>query len=252
MRAKIIDLEGKTVGEIELPQVFNEVYRPDLIKKAVLAAQANRLQPYGPHKYAGLMSSARYWGTGFGVARVPRISGGRRAAVVPQARGGRRAHPPKPEKVLSEKINKKEKLLALKSAIAATANSELVSARGHMFETELPVVAVESVEELSRTKEVVSFLKSAGLYVDVERAKNGVKIRAGRGKMRGRKYKKPKSVLFVTSSKCPLEKGARNLPGVDVVRLLEMSVEDLAPGAHAGRLTVWTLSAIERMQEMGW
>jgi large subunit ribosomal protein L4e len=251
MGVKIIDIGGKVVGEIELPKVFSEVYRPDLIKRAVLASQANRLQPYGSFKYAGLLKSARYWGTGFGVARVPRIAGGRRAAIVPQARGGRRAHPPKPEKVLSEKINKKERLLALKSAIAATANPELVSARGHIFEAELPVVA-EGVEELSRTKEVVEFLKSAGLYDDVKRAKDGIKIRAGKGKMRGRRYKKPKSVLFVTSSKCSLERAARNLPGVDVVRLAEMSVEDLAPGTHAGRLTVWSLHAIERMQERGW
>ena len=56
--AKTIDLTGKTVGEIELPAVFDADYRPDLIKKAVLAAQANRLQPYGPSLYAGMKTSA--------------------------------------------------------------------------------------------------------------------------------------------------------------------------------------------------
>ena len=62
MEAAVFDLNGNTVKQITLPGVFSEPYRPDLIKKAVLAAQANRQQPYGPHKYAGLNSSSASWG----------------------------------------------------------------------------------------------------------------------------------------------------------------------------------------------
>ena len=60
--AKTLDLTGRVIREIELPDVFDMDFRPDLIKKAVLAAQANRLQPYGPRLYAGMNTSARSWG----------------------------------------------------------------------------------------------------------------------------------------------------------------------------------------------
>jgi len=46
MKINVIDLSGNASGEVELPPVFEEEYRPDIIKRTVLAAQANRLQPY--------------------------------------------------------------------------------------------------------------------------------------------------------------------------------------------------------------
>ena len=134
--ANIIDLSGNSKGEVTLPAVFDEVYRPDIIKKVVLSYQANRYQPYGPKMYAGMETSARSWGSGRGVAQIPRLANGSRAARVPQAKGGRRAHPPKPEADRTEKINKKEKKMAIRSAIAATVNEDLVKTRGHKFPEE--------------------------------------------------------------------------------------------------------------------
>ena len=252
MEVPVLALDGSIIEKMELPEVFVEPYRPDLIKRSVLAAQANRRQPYGAYKYAGIRTSARQWGTGFGVARVPRLVGGRRGARVPQARGGRRAHPPKPEKIYSHKINKKERLLAFRSAIAATTNHELVSNRGHKIPNglKLPIVVSEEVETLAKTREVFKFLTAVGLIEDVERAKKGVHVRAGKGKMRGRRYRKPKSLLFVVADVCELIQGARNLAGVDVSMLSDLSVEDLAPGAQAGRITVWSQPAIDKLREM--
>jgi large subunit ribosomal protein L4e len=248
--ANIIDLSGNAKGEIALPEVFEEIFRPDLIKKAVLSAQANRLQPYGPKVYAGMETSAHSWGSGRGVAQVPRISNGSRVARIPQAVGGRRAHPPKPETDRTEKINKKEKRLAIRSAIAATINADLVKARGHKFDAEVPLVADNAVEGLLKTKDVVSFLQAAGVYDDVIRAKEGKHIRAGKGKRRGRKYKTRKSVLIVTGEESPILKAANNLPGVDVATVYSLNAELLAPGTHAGRLTIWTESAITNMEGM--
>ena len=109
--AEIYGLDGKVVKEIELPRVFSYEFRPDIIKRAVLAIQSHRRQPYGVKPYAGMDSSAENWGPGYGVARVPRIKTGRRAAIVPQAVGGRRAHPPKVEKKYYEKyINRVEEI----------------------------------------------------------------------------------------------------------------------------------------------
>ena len=246
--AKTIDLTGRVVREIELPDVFDVDYRPDLIKKAVLAAQANRLQPYGPRLYAGMDTSARSWGSGRGVAQIPRLINSSRAARVPHARGGRRAHPPKPEADRSEKVNTKERRYAIRSAIAATRDPTLVSLRGHIFEAELPIVTENALEDLEKTKQVIEFLQAVGVYEDVLRAKYGRHIRAGRGKLRGRKYKHKKSILIVAGENAPILKAARNLSGVDVVTVNSLNAELLAPGTHAGRLTIWTESAIEKLE----
>jgi len=246
--AKIIDLSGNAKGEITLPEIFSEVYRPDIIKKAVLSAQANRLQPYGPRMYSGMDTSAHSWGSGRGAAQVPRISNGSRVARVPQAVGGRRAHPPKPETDRTEKVNKKERRLAIRSAIAATLDAELVRARGHRFEAQVPIVADSALEELTKTKDVISFLAAAGVYDDVLRAKEGRHIRAGKGKRRGRKYKHKKSVLIVAGEESPIMVSARNLPGVDITTVDSLNAEILAPGTHAGRLTIWTESAISNLE----
>jgi len=247
MKAQLIDVSGKVKGKVELPEVFEEEYRPDLIKRAVLAAQANRLQPYGPDAYAGMRTSAEGWGTGRGASRVPRIKGGSRAARVPQAVGGRRAHPPKPQKILSEKINVKERKKAIRSAIAATANAELVKTRGHKFEAKVPIIVDNSLEKMTKTSDVIEFLQTANLWDDILRAKEGKNIRAGKGKMRGRRYKRKKSLLIVVSEDKGIIKAARNLPGVDVVTVNQLNAELLAPGAQPGRLTVWTKGAISKL-----
>ncbi|NPU88179.1 50S ribosomal protein L4 [Methanothrix sp.] len=249
MNAKIIDISGNPVGEIVLPGIFEEEYRPDLIKKAVLAAQANRLQPYGPHFYAGMNTSARSWGPGHGVSRVPRIVTGRRAAAVPMARGGRASHPPVPSKVLSEKINEKERIKAIRSAVAATAKPDIVAARGHLFSGELPIVVRGEIESISKTSELRRFLMAAGLWDDVMRAKNGRKVRAGKGKIRGRRFRQPRSILIVAAADNGIGRAARNLPGVDFVTADRLNAELLAPGTHAGRLTVWSEPSLKVLEE---
>lgn len=73
-KTNVIGISGNTIGEIALPEIFNESYRPDLIKRAVLASQTKRYQPYGPRLYAGMETSAVSWGSGRGVAQIPRIA----------------------------------------------------------------------------------------------------------------------------------------------------------------------------------
>lgn len=230
----------------ELPASFEEYVRPDLVRRAFLASQANKKQPYGTDPFAGLRTSAESWGSGRGAAHVPRVKNSSRAARVPHAAGGRAAHPPKPEKDRGEDVNRKERRKAFRSAVAATADEELVRERGHRFDAELPVVVNEEFEELNKTQEVVEVLEEIGLYSDVERADEGRKIRSGRGKTRGRKYREPTSILFVTSGEF---RAARNLPGCDVVAASNLGVHHLAPGGVPGRLTVWTTQALEVLSE---
>ncbi|MFC5972569.1 50S ribosomal protein L4 [Halomarina salina] len=240
----VYDLEGEETGEIDLPEVFETPYRPDLIQRTVRAAQANRKQDYGADPYAGMRTPAESFGSGRGMAHVPRENGqGRR---VPQTVGGRKAHPPKAEKDRSEKVNKKERQLATRSALAATVDAERVAERGHRFDGDsLPLVVSDEFEDLVKTKEVVALLESLGVYADVQRADEGKKVKSGRGTTRGRKFRRPSSILFVTTGEP--SKAARNLAGVDVATAKEVNAEDLAPGGQAGRLTVFTESAIEEV-----
>lgn len=249
MQATILDVDGETAGECDLPDVFLTPYRPDLIARAVTAAQANRTQPYGTDEHAGMRTSAESIGAGRGRARIPRANN--RAQRVPQAVGGRRAHPPKAETDRGKDINDKERRLAIRSAIAATADAERVADRGHAFDEtlEFPVVLGEDFSEIQKTQDVLAVLEAVGMDADIARADDGRSIRSGRGTTRGRKYKRPKSILFVTSSEEGPSRGARNLAGVDTTTANEVNVEDLAPGGHAGRLTVWTEAAIEEVAD---
>jgi large subunit ribosomal protein L4e len=247
MQATVRDLSGEDAGTVDLPEVFETAYRPDLIKRAVLAAQANRKQAYGADPYAGLRTPAESFGSGRGMAHVPRENG--QGARVPQTVGGRKAHPPKAEKDQGKGINDKERKLAIRSAIAATADAERVAERGHEFDSDLdlPLVVSDDFEDLVKTREVVDLLEALGVHADIERADDGRSIKAGRGKTRGRKYREPKSILFVTSEEP--SKAARNLAGADVTTAAEVNAEELAPGTHAGRLTIWTESAVAEVNE---
>ena len=245
----LYSIKGKSVKKVKLPIAFDEVYRLDLIRRAVKAARANKRQPYGPAPRAGMSHPSSTWGKGRGVARVQRLIDGRHAVESPNNVGGRRAHPPYVDKVWSEKINKKERHKARNAALSAVTDIEIVAKRGHKFEPKisLPLILENDFEKIEKTKEIIDILKKIGVYDDVIRAKNGRHIRAGKGKTRGRKYRIPKSILIITSSDHVLRKGVRNLQGIDVVNPNNLSVEDLAPGGDPGRLTIITEEALKLM-----
>ncbi|MHA1207662.1 MAG: 50S ribosomal protein L4 [Candidatus Freyarchaeota archaeon] len=256
-KVNVYGLDGEPLRTIKLPEVFETPYRPDLIKRAVLSSRAARIQPYGVNKRAGKRTTAESRGPGFGIARVPRVKGSRypaamRGAFAPMTVGGRRAHPPKPEKKYAEKINKKERRLAIRSAIAATANPELVKERGHVFENsrELPLVVSDEFQAITTTSETRELFIKLGVWQDILRAKRGRKIRPGKGKMRGRKYKKPKSILLVINEDHGIVKASRNHPGLDIVNVRNLNAELLAPGTKPGRLTIWAESAINQLKNL--
>ncbi|PSP87065.1 50S ribosomal protein L4 [Halobacteriales archaeon QH_8_68_33] len=246
METNVHDLDGEADGTLELPEVFETPQRPDLVRRAVLAAQANAKQDYGSDEHAGLRTPAESFGSGRGMAHVPRENNVARR--VPQAVSGRRAHPPKAEKDQGLEMNDKERQLAVRAAIAATADAEAVAERGHEFDddVDLPLVVSEEFEGLVKTREVVDVIEALGVHADVERADEAT-VRAGRGTTRGRKYQRPSSVLFVTSGEP--SKAARNLAGADVATAREVNAADLAPGGEHGRLTVWTESAVAEVAE---
>ena len=250
---KIFNLEGKSTGKIELPPVFATPLRPDVIKRAVLAIQSSRFQPQGRDPMAGKRTSAESRGTGLAMARIPRLKGqSGRAAFAPGTVGGRQSHPPVSEKKIVKRIPKKEKRLALLSAIAATASKEVVAARGHSIVDilEIPLVVTNDLESLKKTREVEETLIRLGVLSDIYRVEESRKVRAGRGKSRGRKIKQAVGPLIVVAEDKGIMEAARNIPGVDVARVNSLNAEMLAPGTHPGRLTIWTDSALERLNEL--
>jgi large subunit ribosomal protein L4e len=152
----------------------------------------------------------------------------------------------------SQKVNRKERILARLSALATLANMDMVKKRGHQFSDDvtLPVVFEDAVEKLDTTAGVLKALQSLGLEADVDRAKDSKNVRPGKGKMRGRRYKSARSLLIVVSDKeAPIFKGAQNLAGVEVVAPEQLNTGTLAPGGAAGRLAVFSEAALNKVRE---
>ena len=249
-RVPVYGLDGSIVGEVVLPPVFSVPVRKDVIRRAFLSALTARLQPKGRDELAGKRRVGESWGINYSVARVPRLDNGR-AVFVPQARGGRLAFPPTTRRVIHERVNKKERTLAIASALAATSDENMVRLRGHRFSLDsLPVVVVDEFESIGRTSDLKRTLQLLKVWDDVARVQERIRVRSGKGKMRGRRYKVPKSLLAVVSDgKSPVVRAGRVLPGVDVVSVDMLSVLHLAPGGHPGRLMVITVKALSKLSE---
>ena len=266
MKAIIYTTSGKKKSEMELPAVFSTPYRPDLIKRAFISALTARLQPWGANKNAGKRTSGEGIGTGFGMARIKRVKGGafrsgRKgrpyapkfrsfpaagvAVFAPQVMGGRRAHPPKAESILHERINKKERQKAVQSAIAATANEEIVRSRGHKFELSLPLIVEDSLQDVTKAKQAKEILESLKLTEELDRSGER-SIRAGKGKTRSRRYRTRVGPLIVVAEDKGVSKAVASL-GLDVVNAKQLNTELLSPGAHGARLVIWTESAIRSL-----
>ena len=263
MKLKILDTKNAEKGSMDLPQIFDEQVRPDLIKRAVEVIQANKRQPYGAAPGAGKRASAelsrrrrKYRGSyGHGISRVPRKVLSRRGnrlnwvgAFAPGTVGGRRAHPPKATKIWTKKINIEERRKAIRSAIAATITKETVRARGHIPPDNYPFIIGNDFEMLARTKDVKTALNTLGLKDELARSE-GKTYKAGKARLRGRKYRKRKGPLLVVGNDCELLRAAPNIPGVDIVKINEINAELLAPGSDIGRFTLFTQSAIEKLDK---
>ncbi len=261
MKTNVVNLEGKPIKEIALPNQFNEIFHPNLIWRAFLVIQSNKRQPYGTKPEAGMRYSAKvsrrrrdYKGSyGHGISRVPRkvlwhrgTQFGWVGAEAPGTVGGRRAHPPKAEKIWDKKINIKERRKAIRSALAATLDKNLVMLRNHKLPDFYPIIIEDKFEDISKTKEIIEIFENLGLKKELSRLEVK-KIRSGRGKNRGRKYRIKKGPLLIVSKKCKLTDAAKNIQGVDVSTINQINVELLAPGSKAGRLTIYTQGAIEKL-----
>ena len=256
MKVPVYSISGKAgKSKAALPTVFDGPVRTDLIRRAVRTAQANRRQPYGAMIGAGMRHSAEWPGKGRGMARTPRTPVGR-GAEAPNTVGGRRAHPPKPSKEWGLKMNARERRVAFRSALAATADATVVAGRGHRLpeKAATPFVVSKDIESLAAKHEGESLTRRAqnllaALGLDAELARGAErKVRAGRGKRRGRRYRRPKSTLVVLSEFNGSERAFRNLGGVEVTTTAQLNTEMLAPGGDPGRLMVISQPALKALE----
>ncbi len=258
MKIQVLDKEGKKKGEIET-SIFDEKVREDLIQRVVEAEKTKH--PSAPYYLAGKQASAsgkirharRRWktATGRGISRIPRKIFWRRGtqfywqgATISSTRGGRRAHPPK-ILMREKKINKKEKLKALLSALALiTSIEELKKKYKNLKDKEikikLPIIVENEILDL-KTKLFLDSLKNIlGDLAEVAIQKKS--IRAGKGKARGRKYKKTAGLLFVIG-----KKEDKKIKGIGIKKISQLSVSDLA--SNGARLTVFTEEAVKDLEK---
>ena len=257
MKVPVYSISGKAgKSKAALPAAFDGPVREDLVRRAVRAAQANRRQLYGPSRRAGMQHSAKGSGKGHGLARTPRIQGRGPGAEAPNTVGGRRAHPPKTSKQWPQKINARERRVAFRSALAATADATLVAGRGHQLpeKATTPFVVSKDIEALAAKHEGESLTRRAqklleALGLDAELVRGAArKVRAGKGKRRGRRYRRPKSALVVLSEFNGTERASRNLAGVEVTTAAQLNTEMLAPGGDPGRLMVISQPALKALE----
>jgi large subunit ribosomal protein L4e len=253
-KIRIYNLDVKEKEVIDKPKIFNVKVRKDLVLQANEAFQSRNKQAQGRDPRAGLRNTAEGWGTGHGLSRAPRLKGSgyptaRNVGRVPFAKGGRSTHPIKAEKQLEKKINKKTRRLSIISAISASGDRYWVEKRGHLVKDvpEIPLVVDDKIQTIKKTEGVYSLLCDFGLRDELLKVKDGKKIRAGRGKSRGRKYKTKKGILIVIKDDFGIVKASRNIPGTDIIKIDNLSIEKLAPGGDPGRMIIWTQSAFKEL-----
>lgn len=262
-QVSVFTVDGENAGQANMPAVFKCPLRRDLVQFVHTNMRKNSRQAYGVKNHFGPMGivaghqhSAHSWGTGRAVSRIPRVSGGGthragQGAFGNMCRGGRMFAPTKTFRRWHRKINTTQKRQAVASCLAASSVAPLVAARGHRFGDkvkEIPIV-VEGLEGLKSTKEALKCLEKLGLGEELEKCKRK-QTRPGKGKMRGRQYKRRRGPLVVYKEDNGLVQAVRNIPGVDVCRVDALNLLQLAPGGHVGRLIVWSKNAFDELE--GW
>ena len=254
-KIQILNKEGNKIKEVETI-LFEEPIRKDIMLKVIESEKIR--QPYSPKFRAGMDISAsgnvthrrKVWKSdrGKGISRIPKKTFWRRGtqfswegAIVPSTKGGRRAHPPKGN-VNLKKINKKEMRKAFLSALSYISNIDELNKKYsslERIETQLPLVVESSILQLNTKEFLDSLKKILGDFHNVAIRKKS--IRAGIGKMRGRKYKRNAGLLFIMG-----DKEEKKINGIDTVNVSELGIGDLAE--NGARLTLFSETAIKEIE----
>ena len=246
--------EESVASTTKMPGVFLAPIRTDIVHHCYTNIAKNKRQPYCVNKYAGKMPSAASWGTGRAVSRIPRVQGGGthrsgQGAFGNMCRGGRMFAPTKTWRKWHRKVNVTQKRHAIAAGLAASAVPALVMARGHKVDglAEVPLVVSSGIEKIQKTRDAVTLLKKLQVYADVEKTIASRTQRAGKGKMRGRRFTQRRGPPVIYDQDNGLTKAFRNIPGVELASVHALNLLQLTPGGHLGRLIVWSQGAFEQL-----
>jgi large subunit ribosomal protein L4e len=248
----------QSTGEIKLPAVFEAPLRHDIVTFVHDNVSRNSRQAHGIEYLAGMKTSSLSWGTGRAVSRIPRMRGSGtsrsgQGANGNMCRAGRMAHPLRAWRRWHRKVNLKQRRHALAAAIAATAVTPLVLARGHrvMGIPQLPLILNDTVNQISQAKQALKLFQEFKIDEDINRVRLARKIRAGKGKMRNRRFKNRRGPLIIGDDNSKvLQRAIRNIPGVDFLHVHRLNIRHLAPGGHLGRFCIWTESAMRALNDI--
>ncbi|GFS66413.1 60S ribosomal protein L4 [Trichonephila inaurata madagascariensis] len=248
------EITGTSIG---LPAVFKAPIRPDIVNFVHMNMSKNKRQPYAVSKEAGHQTSAESWGTGRAVARIPRVRGGGthrsgQGAFGNMCRGGRVWAPTKVFRRWHRRININQKRYAVCSAVAASGIPGLVMSKGHKIEEipEVPLVVTDKIQEFTKTKQAVSFLRKIKAWPDIQKVYNTKRLRAGRGKMRNRRRIQKLGPIVIYHKDQGLTLAFRNIPGIETLNVKQLNLLRLAPGGHVGRFVIWTESAFNTLDAL--
>merc|ERR1712167_313524 len=157
------DVSVKTC--VPMPGVFSVPIRNDLVHFVHSNLAKNRRQGHAVFFKAGQEHSAESWGTGRAVARIPRISGSGTSRSGQATFGNmcgkaRMFAPLKIWRKWHAKANNTQRRHAVASAIAASACTPLVMARGHYVNEvpELPLVVDSGIASEATTSKLLASL----------------------------------------------------------------------------------------------
>ena len=242
---------GTSIDQVNIPDIFYAPIRSDILQFVHQSMSKNNRQPYGVCSKSGMNTSAKSWGTGRAVARVPRVPGSGthrsgQGAIANFCRGGRIFSPTRVWRKWHHKINKNQRRKAIISAISATGMVSLVLARGHdvSLVPELPLVIESAAESINKTKDAIKSLLNLGVLRDILRKQKSKKIRGGIGKMRNRKFKNYKGPLFIYEKTA---RSFRNISTLSICNFNSLDLLKLAPGGHIGRLCIWSYNSFLKL-----
>ena len=248
--------DRKILSSVPLPAVFTTPIRDDVVRFVHTNIAKNARQAYAISRHQGHRTTAESWGTGRAVARIPRVAGGGtnrsgQGAYGNMCRGGRMFGATKTFRRWHRHVNKKQRRLAVCSALAASAVPALVLSRGHRIEgvPEVPFVVDDRIRSLKRTKEALTFLKLTSAIKDVEKVEATRRLRPTKGKWRNRRQVERKGPLLILHGTSRV-RAFSNLRGIDLGFVDQLNLLDLAPGGHLGRFVIWTQSAFTRLDAL--
>jgi large subunit ribosomal protein L4e len=105
----------------------------------------------------------------------------------------------------------------------------------------------------AKTSAALGLLKAVGAGPDLEKVNGSKKLRAGKGKLRGRRHRQRRGPLVIYDPEVDgkeLVKGFRNIPGVETSSVYSLNLLQLAPGGHLGRFVIWSSAAFKALDKV--